>query len=390
MTAPVVQTRKTGPPKCCPECGCSKLWRDGLRYLADDSTVQRWFCRNCGYRFSEEQLNKTFSINVKRRVCVSMARNTKNLAEKPLETRLAGATDAKTIKGLIVQYAYFLETNGYYKNSAYLQRIKHLTKLGANLLDPEDVKKVIALETCNDSTKLIDVCAYDLMVKHVLKTTWTRPRYRQVEHLPFIPKETELDQLISATKSKRMATFLQTLKETFADPGEALRIEWKDLTGNVLTINHPVKGHRPGKYKISNKLVSMLNNLPQKANRIFPTTYQSMVHSYNRMRKRLAQKIQNPRIRSISLTTFRHWGGTMIAHRTNGNVLKVQKALRHKCIKNTMKYINLVGFKDSDYDVEFAETLEEAKKLLKLGYDYVTDMNGAKIFRKPKMYGVGG
>jgi hypothetical protein len=36
-----------------------------------------------------------------------------------------------------------------------------------------------------------------------------------------------------------------TLKETFADPGEDLAIEWQEIANNVVTINHPVKDHRP-------------------------------------------------------------------------------------------------------------------------------------------------
>jgi transposase-like protein len=36
----------------CPECGSTRVWRDGLRYLAKGGVVQRWYCRDCGYRFS--------------------------------------------------------------------------------------------------------------------------------------------------------------------------------------------------------------------------------------------------------------------------------------------------------------------------------------------------
>jgi hypothetical protein len=55
-----------------------------------------------------------------------------------------------------------------------------------------------------------------------------------------------------------MATYLQTLKETFADPSEALRIRRKDVNGNIVTINFPVKGHYPGPVKVSNKLIGCL------------------------------------------------------------------------------------------------------------------------------------
>jgi integrase len=55
------------------------------------------------------------------------------------------------------------------------------------------------------------------------------PSYSQEDHEPFVPDETELDALINSAKSKLLAAFLQTLKETFADPGEALRIKWLDI-----------------------------------------------------------------------------------------------------------------------------------------------------------------
>ncbi|MBM4401254.1 MAG: hypothetical protein FJ045_04810, partial [Crenarchaeota archaeon] len=43
------------PQLKCPECGGSKLYRDGMRYLSSGEAVQRWLCRDCGYRFSEKR-----------------------------------------------------------------------------------------------------------------------------------------------------------------------------------------------------------------------------------------------------------------------------------------------------------------------------------------------
>lgn len=33
----------------CPECGSSKIVKDGIRYLNDGSQVQRWVCGTCFY-----------------------------------------------------------------------------------------------------------------------------------------------------------------------------------------------------------------------------------------------------------------------------------------------------------------------------------------------------
>ena len=46
-----------------------------------------------------------------------------------------------------------------------------------------------------------------------------------------------------------MATFLQCLKETYADPGEILALRWIDVSGNIITINRPVEGHLPDNRK---------------------------------------------------------------------------------------------------------------------------------------------
>ncbi|MGC8999342.1 MAG: IS1/IS1595 family N-terminal zinc-binding domain-containing protein, partial [Candidatus Bathyarchaeia archaeon] len=42
----------------CPQCGSKRLYRDGLRYLADGSSVQRWLCRECAYRFTDPKQTK--------------------------------------------------------------------------------------------------------------------------------------------------------------------------------------------------------------------------------------------------------------------------------------------------------------------------------------------
>ena len=68
------------------------------------------------------------------------------------------------------------------------------------------------------------------------------------------------------------------------------------------------------------------------------------------------------------------------------NLLLVQKVLGHKSIQNTVKYTHLVHFKDDEFDVATATTVDEAKDLASTGFDYFTTMNGVQIFRKPKMF----
>ncbi|UCH69631.1 MAG: tyrosine-type recombinase/integrase, partial [Candidatus Bathyarchaeota archaeon] len=71
------------------------------------------------------------------------------------------------------------------------------------------------------------------------------PRYRRVEKLPWVPTESEVDQLIAGC-SHRIATFLQLLKETGMRPGEAWFLKWIDLdfTNNSVRIT-PEKSSNP-------------------------------------------------------------------------------------------------------------------------------------------------
>lgn len=58
----------------------------------------------------------------------------------------------------------------------------------------------------------------------------------------------------------------------------------------------------------------------------------------------------------------------------------------HKRIQNTMKYIGMIHFKDDEFDVTTATTVDEAKQALAAGYDYITEKSGIMLFRRPKRF----
>jgi len=92
-------------------------------------------------------------------------------------------------------------------------------------------------------------------------------------------------------------------------------------------------------------------------------------------------------MRKITFTTFRHWKGTIEYHKTK-DILHVQRMLGHKNIQNTMIYINLESAlfheANDEFAVRVAKTLDEACSLVEAGFDYVTEMEGQKIFRRRK------
>jgi len=142
---------------------------------------------------------------------------------------------------------------------------------------------------------------------------------------------------------KKTATFLQTLKETAMRSGEANNLRWIDIDNakRTITLNHPEKNSNSRIFRVSSKLIGMLNGLPKPGQRVFgdsPTRFKKS--SFYRSRKLIAKKLQNPRILRIHFHTFRHWKATKLYHQTK-DVLYVKEFLGHKRIENTLLYIQL-------------------------------------------------
>ena len=58
--------------------------------------------------------------------------------------------------------------------------------------------------------------------------------------------------------------------------------------------------------------------------------------------------------------------------------------LGHKSIQNTLVYTQMVQFKKEEYCSATANTIEDAQKLVEAGFEYVTEIDGVKLFRKRK------
>lgn len=104
-------------------------------------------------------------------------------------------------------------------------------------------------------------------------------------------------------------------------------------------------------------------------------------------RKRIAKKFGNPRLLKITFTTLRHWKATSYYHQTR-DILKVKQLLGHKRLTSTMVYIDIekaiYGELTNEFTSRVATTLEEDRKLMEAGFEFVTERDGAKLYRKRK------
>jgi len=384
----------------CPQCNSNRLYKDGFRYLNNGSNVQRWMCRECSHRFSDQkplrknqywQINTASTLLAKRQVCDLLTEESKNLAitEDPPRSGLAGATE-KTIeansKNKLFEFAWWMKKEGYSEHTitTRVKLLKILTKRGANLLDHDSVKETIAKQTWCNKRKVNAADAYTSFL-NMLGLSWEPPRYKIAQKLPFIPTETEIDQLVAGC-SRKLTPLLQLLKETGVRIGEACNLTWLDIDTESGTLRvTPEKGSRPRAFKVSSKLKAMLIELRGtiKSEIPFPNHIRNLRRNFQRQRQKVAARLQNPRLLQIHFHTFRHWKATMEYHKTK-DILHVMHLLGHKSISNTLIYTQLIDLKDDEYVSKVATTSEEACKLVEAGFEHVCELNNSHIFRKRK------
>jgi hypothetical protein len=64
--------------------------------------------------------------------------------------------------------------------------------------------------------------------------------------------------------------------------------------------------------------------------------------------------------------------------------MRVIELLRHKDIANTLIYTQLVEFENDDYSSAITNNVDEAKKIIEAGFEYVCNHKDVMIFRKRK------
>jgi len=268
---------------------------------------------------------------------------------------------------------------------ATAKRLKHLLR-NCNFNDPESIKTYIANKKCSNSYKECLIETYDIYMRSAGQQ-WNKPFYQRYDKRPKIPTEEKLNMLISKAVP-RMALFLSMSKDMGTRPVELTWIKVSDINLQNGIVNITGAKHTIGRIgKLRPATLEMLktyvNHKHLNANdRLFPTDSENISEMYRRLRNGLAQKLQDPTIRQIRLYDLRHFKGTTEYHKTR-DILHVKALLGHKRIETTMLYVQLIEtLANDDYTAKVAKTIEEATNLIENGFEYVTEIDGTKLFRK--------
>jgi transcriptional regulator NrdR family protein len=154
----------------CPECGSQKTWLAGKRHV-QGGEIQRYLCRDCGYRFSDPSFSRKNSLSEiqqtgVRQICV-LDQKMKNLVRAKTKNEALQENKGNT-KGKIISFAWYLKKLGRTETTitTYSKFIEVLDK-NSNLDHPESVKLAIATHYSNRNTKRSACCAYDAYLKFV-------------------------------------------------------------------------------------------------------------------------------------------------------------------------------------------------------------------------------
>jgi integrase len=219
---------------------------------------------------------------------------------------------------------------------------------------------------------------------------WGPPRLKCELNPIVVPTEERIDKIISRC-SLKFVTIFQISKHGLR-PDEVSKIVLRDIDlqrgllavktsklGAERTIKLKEYAHENLRTYIQRKNITRLDvPLFSKAG--------ILRDQWNTYRKRAYLNFRDPELLKIRLYDLRHWFATTEYLKTK-DLLHVKYLLGHRNIETTMIYVHIAqGLINTseDYTCKAARNIEEAAKLIEQGFEYVTEMEGVKLFRKRK------
>ncbi len=285
----------------------------------------------------------------------------------------------------IIKTLLTMKSNGLEQGTlrAVNYQLKYLDK-NTDLMKPEQVKAFIATMTQANSYKQQMVKAYNYFTDvNGLQRLETHFKYQR--KIPLIPSSENVNKIISAS-SKKYATIFRILDETGLEEQELRNITQKDIDIEKGIINaQGCKGHKSRSFKLKPETAEMLRHYLNKYtdNQPFPETHY-MSEIWMRTRNELADKLQQPELKKIPLRNLRHKFATLTYDKTKDMFFTMQQ-MGHTKYETTLFYAQLIHFdSEEEYTCKVAQNIKEAQKLIEQGFEYVTEMDSIKLFRKRK------
>jgi integrase len=255
----------------------------------------------------------------------------------------------------------------------------------SDLMNPDAVKLYIGKLAVSNQTKQKLINNYEYFCK-TNQIQWIKPIYHWDTKIPIIPLKQNVETIISASTMKT-ATIFTILAETGLEGAELHNIRRQDIdTEQGIITASGNKGHRGRSFKLKQKTTEMLRTYLQKYTneQPFPRP-QIMAEAWRDARKRASKKLNKPELNQILLKSLRNFSAAQLYLATL-DPWRVMLHLGHKKLDTTQHYISGMKLQngEEEYTCKTAKTIEEATALIEAGFQYVTEMEGVKIFKKRK------
>jgi integrase len=265
--------------------------------------------------------------------------------------------------------------------------IQHLQKL-ADLNNPKEIEKAILNHTGKNTYKA-----------HLALIYWHYCQFKNMDwKIPKIEKESreirpptteKVNMLISAS-GKITSLKLKVMKETGARPIELFRLKVSSIDIEQKIIYFEACKHgNARRIKVSESLIELLKRYIETYKIQFtdPLFQSDPIHlgdQFRTTRNLLAKKMNDPSIKLIRLYDIRHYYATMDYHKFQ-DIKRTQYLMGHKHSNTTDIYTHLLeNGEEAEYTCKTASTIKEATQLIEQGFQYITEMEGIKIFKKRK------
>jgi len=212
--------------------------------------------------------------------------------------------------------------------------------------------------------------------------TYIMPKSHYRSPIPRAPTEEEIDLLISSA-TKKYATVLTLLKETGMRVSELHNLTKDDFDlQRRLVYVKTIKDGNPRTLQISERLTTLLSDYFVKSTRF--TNPKHLRSHFSNIRNRAITNTGQQELMRVKLHSFRHFFATSLYYRTR-DILLVKKRLGHRSIESTLVYTHVIEeLPPLSFHVATASNVSDATKLIESGFDYVTEIEGVKLFRKLK------
>jgi len=258
----------------------------------------------------------------------------------------------------------------------------------ADLNEPEQVKQFIAnKQNVSDGYKKNLCIAYNKYCQYY-QIEWEMPLYKPATKIRRIPTTENIEKLI-ARAGKTLSLKLRISKETGLRPIELMSLKVKDIdTDRRLIYPTTAKNGSARTLKISSNLnVTLQNHINRNKldlnDKLFRGDAEAYGKFYRQMRNSLAKKLNNQTLKTITLYDFRHYYATRLYAKTR-DILFVQQQMGHRQLRTTLIYVQLLNLNDDEWTCKTASNVKQATELIENGFQYVTEIDGTKLFKKRK------